>query len=59
MKKIIKFKGYLIIYILFVFLYSLNFKNAINSESLKICLYSSIVPAIVGGTVTSLLFKNY
>lgn len=59
MKKIIGFKGYLIIYILFVFLYGLSFKNAITPESLKICLYSSIVPALVGGTVTNLLFKNH
>lgn len=57
MKNFFKLSSYFIVYILFVVLYSLNFKDAINFESLRLCLYSSITPALVGGTVTSLLLK--
>lgn len=57
MKKKFRIEVYLVVYILFLFLYILNFKENLSFADLKICLYSSIVPALVGGTVGNLLFK--
>ena len=57
MKRRFNIKGYLLIYILFCGLYILNFREDMSLINLKTCLYSSIFPALVGGTVTNLLFK--
>lgn len=57
MRYINKLIIYLIVYILFVALYSLNFKGDISFINMKLCLLSSIIPALVGGTATNLLFK--
>lgn len=57
MKRRFNIKGYLLIYILFLGLYILNFREDLSLFNLKICLYSSIFPALVGGTVANLLFK--
>ncbi|MGX4601105.1 hypothetical protein [Faecalimicrobium sp. JNUCC 81] len=57
MRYINKLIIYLVVYILFVALYSLNFKGDISFINMKLCLLSSIIPALVGGTATNLLFK--
>ena len=57
MNKFYKLSSYFLVYLLFVVLYGLNFKNAINFESIRLCLYSSVAPALVGGTAASLFFK--
>lgn len=57
MKRKFRIKVYLIVYMLFLCLYILNFKEDLSYTNIKICLYSSIVPALVGGTVGNLLFK--
>lgn len=56
----IKFKlsHYLNVYILFAVLYTFNFKDHINLLNLKICLTSSILPALVGGSVINLFTNN-
>lgn len=57
MKHISKLTIYLVVYILFVALYSLNFRGDISYIDMKLCLLSSIIPALVGGTATNQLFK--
>lgn len=57
MKKGIRLLGYFFIYVLFVYLYTLNINGNINLVNLKVCLYSSVFPALVGGTVTNLYFR--
>ncbi|CEH32953.1 hypothetical protein [Romboutsia lituseburensis] len=52
-----RFFSYLFIYILFVSLYSLNFKGDLTLVNIKLCLTYSILPALVGGTVTSKFLK--
>lgn len=49
--------AYIAIYVLFVILYGLSFENFITIDNLKVCMYSSILPALVGGTATGLLIK--
>lgn len=58
MKRKFRIEGYLIVYILFLCLYVLNFEGEMNYSNLKLCLYSSITPALVGGTVGNLLFRH-
>lgn len=57
MKIKFKLKWYLLVYLLFIGLYLINMKNNLDLNSLKLCLYSSIFPALVGGTVGNLLFN--
>ena len=54
MKKFHNIIGYIIVYVLFAFLYSLNFKGFINIENIRLCLTSSVIPSLVGGTAISL-----
>lgn len=49
---------YLAIYALFVCLYIYNFKDNLSDANIKLCLCSSILPALVGGTIANLLFKK-
>lgn len=58
MRRKFRIEGYLIVYILFFCLYILNFEGEVSYSNLKLCLYSSITPALVGGTVGNLLFKR-
>ncbi|MEF9990730.1 MAG: hypothetical protein RR765_01425 [Peptostreptococcaceae bacterium] len=39
-------------------MYGSTFKGNLTPENLQLCLYSSILPALVGGTVGNLLFKK-
>ncbi|MRN23589.1 hypothetical protein EAI30_03060 [Romboutsia ilealis] len=59
MKIKLKISNYLLIYILFLTLYIFTFKGNINYINLKICLTSSIFPALVGGSVINLFFKRH
>lgn len=56
----IKFRisHYLSVYILFAVLYTLNFRGNVDFLNLKICLASSIFPALVGGSVINLFLNN-
>lgn len=49
--------SYLLMYILFTGLYILNFKEDLSFINLKLCLVYSILPALVGGSVTSKILK--
>lgn len=54
MKKKFKISRYFLVYILFVFLYTLS-KGTFNPINLETTLYASIFPSLVGGTITNLL----
>lgn len=57
MKRKFRIELYLIVFMLFLCLYILNFREDLSYTNIKLCIYSSIVPALVGGTVGNLLFK--
>lgn len=54
MKKKFKISGYIAVYMLFVFLYTLTTGN-LSTTNLQSSLYASIFPSLVGGTITNLL----
>jgi len=58
MKINFKISYYINMYNLFLILYLLTFKNNIDLESLKLCLSSAIIPALVGGSVINLCVNN-